>query len=1087
MILISVFFLEMSSQPAMADPIGIEAGAEAILSEAAEDIAKLKPGDTEAENSQVISVKDIPGSVSEEATDKIVIVKINSPNDLVNISKESTIDSYSKNKCFVLMKDLDMTGYQFTTIPLFSGAFDGRDHYITGLTYGGNGYVTGLFRYVDEGAIIQNLNVKGNITAVEKEEVTGGICGVNHGIISNCTFEGSVTGETTTGGIAGINEAEGSIKGCTNHGIITGYYYTGGIAGKNYGDIAYSYNKGNINNTEDWVNGSDAITPGSSLVEAMMLGDISAAAAQSNVEGQAGLDTGGIAGFSRGGIYQCKNTGSVGYEHAGYNVGGIAGRQSGIISFCTNSGKICGRKDVGGIVGQMEPYLSLSEMETLPDAVDRLHDLVDVALDDMDGSVSSIGGDVEMLSQYADNAVTAGNDLGVSAENYLNTTVDTVNNAMDKVDYISDKMPGVVNDIRDAGKDLSKMSDSIGSLFKDLDVYKKVTVSGNDKQKIEAALSSISANNVKLAEELKKIADSTSNASGTDIEKSLKEIEEAVKKLSDTGELTGDMIVSVNEISNVLKPYIRESLSSVSGNSKELTDNMSNAVKNLRSSMESTRDIFDHVNGMPKQRMTHVGADFDLARESLKTNLSGMSDMLSAISGHSTDSSHLVNDDLSKVNDQINVVFHLISDEMERLSDMEQSEDDLITDISEAEMDNVTEGRVDHSDNQEKISGDINVGGIVGSMSIDKDDPEENAAGDMNGGFTARYLLRNAVIQCNNNADIESKKDGAGGIAGYMAHGIVSDCESYGAVRSSEGGYVGGIAGQSLSVVRDSYAMNFLDGKTYVGGVTGFGTTINGCTSFPSFEEEGDRYGAVAGQIDIDRETQVQHLEAISGNRFVSSEMAGIDNKSIIGKAEPVSYDSLIKDADTPPEFKKLRVLFMVDDVVVQEKTMAYGTDLSDMEYPDIPPYDGKYVKWKYLEKGLKLTRPIIVKGEAVDVEKTLLSEELYPETNSPAGLVSGNFIDGDRLSVKTEVKDMSVKYTVAYETSHSGKIMSLRLYDPFEKSVIYGVSGDGTEKELEGEKKGSYMEIKGDMTYDTYIIRNEGLIDKIRNFLPKT
>lgn len=90
-------------------------------------------------------------------------------------------------------------------------------------------------------------------------------------------------------------------------------------------------------------------------------------------------DTGGIAGFSSGTLSACMNTGAVGYEHMGYNIGGIVGRQSGFVENCTNSGSVLGRKEVGGIVGQMEPYLSLdlsaASAENLSAELSKLHDL----------------------------------------------------------------------------------------------------------------------------------------------------------------------------------------------------------------------------------------------------------------------------------------------------------------------------------------------------------------------------------------------------------------------------------------------------------------------------------------------------------------------------------------------------------------------------------------------------------------------------------------------------------------------------------------------------------------------------------------
>ena len=70
-------------------------------------------------------------------------------------------------------------------------------------------------------------------------------------------------------------------------------------------------------------------------------------------------DIGGIAGFSSGILQGCVNTGAVGYAHVGYNIGGVVGRQSGYLNGCTNSGTILGRKDVGGIAGQLVPEVQL--------------------------------------------------------------------------------------------------------------------------------------------------------------------------------------------------------------------------------------------------------------------------------------------------------------------------------------------------------------------------------------------------------------------------------------------------------------------------------------------------------------------------------------------------------------------------------------------------------------------------------------------------------------------------------------------------------------------------------------------------------
>ena len=332
--------------------------------------------------------------VSENMPSVNSVVEINTPWDLMDLAKNATIDSYTQNKSFIMTDDLDMTGYSFSSIPTFSGVFDGNGHSITGLKSGDDGYASGLFRYIRHGAVVQNLTVNANIDAVDKKDVTGGICAINEGIISNCIFEGKIQSKTITGGIAAVNEVPGTIMACTNNASIYGYYYTGGITGKNYGVVAYSNNNGNLNNTTEWVEESDAMDPGSDTVSAILSGGTDALnpfndSSDTTVRTNNGVDTGGIAGYSKGAVYQCKNHATIGYEHTGYNVGGIVGRQAGFVSFCYNYGEIYGRKDIGGIVGQMEPHLTLDDLESLPDAVDKLHDLVDVSLGDIDSSVDA--------------------------------------------------------------------------------------------------------------------------------------------------------------------------------------------------------------------------------------------------------------------------------------------------------------------------------------------------------------------------------------------------------------------------------------------------------------------------------------------------------------------------------------------------------------------------------------------------------------------------------------------------------------------------------------------------------------------------
>ncbi len=998
-------------------------------------------GEAMAIQGNVVSIDDI----SRNTPSMDSVTKISSPKDLIELAANANLDSYTEGRSFVLTKDINLAGCSFTTIPSFSGVFDGNGHTISGLGYDDEGYVTGLFRYIRRGAVVQNLNAYGNISAIDDKQITGGICAVNEGIISNCTFSGTINGQSVTGGIAAINEVPGTIMACTNKAAITGYYYTGGIAGKNYGVVAYSSNNGNINSTIEWVEGSDAMKPDTAVFSALISGKALDAGSDASVKTTNGVDTGGIAGYSKGAIYQCKNKSVIGYPHTGYNVGGIAGRQAGFISFCQNDGVINGRKDVGGIVGQMEPHLTLSDLETLPDAVDRLHDLVDVSIEDMDPSVGIISDDVKLLSSYADNAVTAGDALGTSTKNYLNSVSYTANSLKSRVDYLTEKMPKMMEYLEKANDHLSDTTDSVTKLIEDADVYKRVSASANKSTSVNQAIDVITN-------------------SGNTIDKRIK---------------AGQEIVAL------VTPDAIDAMKTISGNTKDVDKNFDKVTNDIDEGVSYTKDVIKHINNMDNPGMPYLGSDFDLSRELLKQNLKGMTDTLSVLADHSDASSEKVSADLSDVNDQVNVVFHIISDELDRIGNFTKGAktDELITDVSDEEIEKIEEGRVDHANNTGRVTGDINIGGIAGAMSIDSDDPEENAAGSLDGGFSAKYLLRNVILKCTSDSIVESKKDGAGGIVGYMEQGIVSDSESYGYIRSTEGGYVGGIAGQSESMIKNCYSMTNLSGSHYIGGITGYGTTITDCGAIPSFDDNRDRCGSIAGHINTDKDTYTQNLDAVSGNVFVNKDVAGIDNASFAGHAEPVTYEELMSKSNVPGGFRNVRVTFMVDDSAVKQSSLPYGSPISAADPPDILTYDDKYVRWEYnpLEK---VTAPLIIEGNVKMIEKTLFSTSYYPGLDIPAGMLSGNFIDTDRLTVSVSSDTMSASYDVSYESTHDDPIQALRLYAPYSKSALYGISDSGEEVLISEKKRGNYLEDPQGITYDSYVIKNRSLIDRLLHFL---
>ncbi|MGN0691037.1 MAG: hypothetical protein ACI4K7_01670, partial [Oscillospiraceae bacterium] len=297
-------------------------------------------------------------------------VHIASAEDLIKFSSDCVYDIYSKGKKFVLDCDISLEGYDFQSIPTFSGEFDGNGHIITNLKLSGEGSEQGLFRYIEQTGSVKDLRVTGRITPGGSAEKFGGIAGVNRGRIIGCSFSGTVIGKSSIGGIAGINEESGLITSCTSEGVLKADHFTGGITGQNMGTIINCSNMSSVNTT---------VSDGSFSLDDIDFDTIKQTEGVNNI-----TDTGGIAGFSSGSLQSCTNKGRIGYQHVGYNVGGIVGRQSGYVSGCVNCGEINGRKDIGGIAGQAEPYLSIffaeKKLDTLRTQLNELSATLDVTI-----------------------------------------------------------------------------------------------------------------------------------------------------------------------------------------------------------------------------------------------------------------------------------------------------------------------------------------------------------------------------------------------------------------------------------------------------------------------------------------------------------------------------------------------------------------------------------------------------------------------------------------------------------------------------------------------------------------------------------
>ena len=393
-----------------------------------------------------------PAALAAESTGSIYL---RTTEDLAELSRNCTLDSWSQGKTVYLEADIDLTGVDFSPIPTFGGTFEGQGHTISGLSITGSGNVRGLFRYIQPTGAVRDLHVSGSIAPSDRKDTLGGLAGENHGTITNCSFSGAVSGTDSIGGIAGINEARGQIINCAFSGSVTGEHYVGGIAGQNYGSIIQCENKGSIDTTE--------------VAAELDLDELDREQLNAVENVPVCTDIGGITGFSSGILQGCVNTGAVGYAHVGYNVGGIVGRQSGYLNGCANSGTILGRKDVGGIAGQLVPEVRLLYNEgrigDLLDELDVLRELIDRTGDDVRGASDALSERMQAISDRAGEAQEAMSDLMDSATDWANEDIGEINDLSARLSWLTDELDPIMDGAADAMDRMEELSGQLNDVM----------------------------------------------------------------------------------------------------------------------------------------------------------------------------------------------------------------------------------------------------------------------------------------------------------------------------------------------------------------------------------------------------------------------------------------------------------------------------------------------------------------------------------------------------------------------------------------------------------------------------------------------
>ena len=354
----------------------------------------------------MLAALGLPAAAEEEGSISGETIHIATVEDFRRLAGNCALDSYSAGLTVILDNDLSL-GADTVAIPIFKGVFEGGGHTISDVVLTG-GSNLGLFRYVQREGVIRDLNVEGSVQPDEGSDKVGGLVGTSYGSLENCSFRGVVNGRNYVGGIVG--ESYGSISGCTADAEVNGKRFTGGIVGYSEGLIRDCENRGAVNTsvTEEMLSLDDLATVTSNSLDLLNAEDESVVS-----------DSGGIAGYSSGVLLDCVNHGTIGYQHFGYNVGGIAGRQSGHLAGCENYGSVLGRKDVAGIVGQMEPYLNLISEESLSEEIVTLNEYLNAA----SGDLAVMAAQMDSLREDAE---ADGSSVLEDADNISNISIDFI-------------------------------------------------------------------------------------------------------------------------------------------------------------------------------------------------------------------------------------------------------------------------------------------------------------------------------------------------------------------------------------------------------------------------------------------------------------------------------------------------------------------------------------------------------------------------------------------------------------------------------------------------------------------------------------
>lgn len=652
-------------------------------------------------------------------------------------------------------------------------------------------------------------------------------------------------------------------------------------------------------------------------------------------------------------------SGSINVTGSQKNIGGIAGVNKGVINESSFSGKVNASTATGAIAGYNHENAKIVSCTSDADilATNQTGGIAGVN----DGLISSCTSKSRVNTQELDTTLDIGGvDVG---------TLNLTQNVIDRNDMggIAGESTGIISDCVNYGK--------IGFAHTG---YNVGGIAGKQSGKV------ITCSNEGEIYGRKDVGGIVGQAE-PDIESEyLNDRVDDVQSSIDIINITlNNMSSSMNNASSDVKSYTENIIDQY----KELLDKLQDKLNGNNDNDEKIEDFVDDISK-------------DIENSTVADDIHGVADTVDS-------EIRTIADSIERISAQIKNIGNTVTETM----DVVTSDDDYIEDISSADSAQNSDGVIAKSVNRGAVHGDINAGGIAGTMNVEYDvDPEYDLDITETTNVRLRSTVSDVVIYCINYGEVNSKKDCAGGIVGLQELGLVYGSEGYGTAKSETGNYAGGIAGNSASAITDSYSLCNVESEDYTGGICGKGYTMQNCISIPAILGDGEAKGSLAGIIESDGE--------VSTNIFVNDIYGGIDDINYSGKADSASYEAVMAMENIPDGFHRVTLVFKADGNVIDTKNIAYNANLGVSELPSIPDKDGYYAQWPENIVSKPILQNTVVEAEYhVWIES--VAGDIASQNDKPLFIAEGKFYDDNKITLsKCDTDNLSgdIEYSYAWK-----------------------------------------------------------------------